>query len=106
MSGMANRIGLASSTSKGTRWWIGRGLAALLCFSSAFAACGKDSAHSPGNPDDGETGDGSETSDAGVDSTVSPVPAQGEGDPLITGISPVDRLAANASCTPGQATQC
>ena len=109
MSGMANRMGLASSTSKGTGWWSGRGLAALIWLGPGLAACGKDAPHPPvGEPDTGgsATGDGSAEPDAGMGSPATPVPSHAEGDPLIRGITPLEPSSANASCTPGETTQC
>src|SRR5690348_17353718 len=73
MSGMANRIGLASSTTQGTGGWQGRGLGALIWLSVVLGACGKDESHSApvSEPDTSETGDSTQRgSDAGVDSTA------------------------------------
>lgn len=110
MSWMANRMGLASSTTQGTGWWDGRGVVVLLGLSLALAACAKDSSHSaPGDPNTNgsETGDGSsESSDAGVSSMEPQVPSHAEGDPLIRGITPLSPGAANSSCTPGETTPC
>lgn len=120
MSRMANPIGLASSTTQGTGWWNGgRGrrapllggallLSAALLPSAALSGCSKDSSHSPvSEPGGSETGDGSgDPADAGAGSTDSDAPARSEGDPLISGITPLQRPSANASCTPGETAEC
>ena len=110
MGGMAKRIGLASSTAQGTGWWHGgRGLGVLLWVSGALAACGKDSSHAAPGPDTtgSQTADGNgDRADAGMDSTAAQVPAHAETDPLINGFTPLERPAANASCTPGETTEC